>query len=113
MDCLYTQIALEQVLLLYLNTKQILLFACQNMLFIFSKVHSQSSMFIQLHKLYKCQCYSSYKIVHNSFKVTSNKIHTYIQFNVQVQSAVHLVVPSSCSQSEFPFFHFQYIAFRQ
>ena len=32
------------------------LFACQNVLFIFSKVHSQ--MFIQLHK---CQCYSSYK----------------------------------------------------
>ena len=25
---------------LYLNTKQILLFACQNMLFIFTKVHS-------------------------------------------------------------------------
>ena len=73
-----------------------ILFACQ-MLLIFIKVHSQLNQF---------QCYSHIKIVHNnSFKVTSNKIHTYIQFNVQVQSAVHLVVLSSCS-SKFPFFPF-------
>ena len=72
----------KQVLSVPEHKTKILLFACQNMLFIFIKVHSQNT-----------QGYSSYKIVHNnSFKVTSNKIHTCIQFNVQVQSAVHLVV---------------------
>ena len=100
----------KQVLLLYLNTKLKYLFACQNVLFIFSKVHSQ---------FHKCQCYSSYKIVHNnSFKVASNKIHTYIH---TVQCAGAECCASSCSKffsicsycSEFPFFHSQYTAFRQ